>query len=71
MFNQGDLIELEGSEDKYIVLKTINDLGKFFLVLANEDEPTMLKFCVLEGDKVKIIQDPKVIEYITKKVEEK
>lgn len=71
MFNQGDVIELEGSDQKYVVLKTITDLGKFFLVLAEEDDPTQLKYCVLEGSSVKIIQDPKLIEYITNKIENK
>lgn len=69
MFNQGDQIELEGSTTKYVVLKTINDLGKFFLVLADEEEPTQLKFCLLEGSSVKIIQDPKLIDYIASKIE--
>lgn len=71
MFNQGDVIELEGSDIKYVVLKSITDLGKFFLVLAEEDDPTQLKYCVLEGSSVKIIQDPKLIEYITNKIENK
>ena len=71
MFKQGDVIELDGLEDKFVVLKLINDLGKFFLVLAPEDDPTQLKFCVLENNTVKIIQDPKVIEEITNKLEEK
>lgn len=71
MFNQGDVIELEGSDLKYVVLKSITDLGKFFLVLAEEDDPTQLKYCVLEGSSVKIIQDPKLIEYITNKIENK
>ena len=71
MFKQGDVIELEGSDEKYVVLKLINDLGKFFLVLAPEEDPTQLKFCVLEGSSVKIVQDPKVIEMITNKLETK
>ena len=71
MFKQGDIIELEGLEDKFVVLKLINDLGKFFLVLAPEDDPTQLKFCVLENNTVKIIQAPKVIEEITNNLEEK
>lgn len=71
MFKQGDILQLEGSDDKYVVLKLINDLGKFFLVLALEEDPTQLKFCILEGSSVKIIQDPKVIELITNKLEEK
>lgn len=71
MFNQGDVIELEGSDLKYVVLKSITDLGKFFLILAEEDDPTQLKYCVLEGSSVKIIQDPKLIEYITNKIENK
>lgn len=71
MFNQGDVIELEGSDLKYVVLKSITDLGRFFLVLAEEDDPTQLKYCVLEGSSVKIIQDPKLIEYITNIIENK
>lgn len=71
MFKQGDLIELEGLEEKFVVLKQINDLGKIFIVLASEDDPTQLKFCVLENNTVKIIQDPKVIEEITNKIEQK
>ena len=67
MFNKGDVIELEGSEERYVVLKYFQDLGKFFIVLAKEDEPTALKFCFLDQDKVKEITDPKLIENISEK----
>ena len=67
MFNNGDLITLEGSDDKYVILKSFQDLGKFFLVIAKEDEPTILKFCILEKDKVVEVHDPKLIEYISNK----
>lgn len=69
MFNPGDALELEGLEGKYIVLKSVNDLGKIYLVLAEESEPTILKYCVLDGSEIKIIQDPKIIEYISNKIE--
>lgn len=69
MFNPGDVIELAGFENKFVVLKTINDLGKFFVVLTDQEDPTQLKFCVLEGSTIKIIQDPKLIDYITSKIE--
>lgn len=68
MFNQGDVIELEGFEEKYVVLKYINDMGKIFLVLADSNESTIIKYCALEGSKIKVIQDPKIIEYITDKI---
>lgn len=69
MFNAGDIIELEGSDSKYVVLKTVNDLGKIFIVLTDQEEPTLIKFCVLEGDRIKVIQDPKLIDKITKMIE--
>lgn len=71
MFNQGDLIELDGSDTKYVVVKTINDSGRFFLIITEQDEPTQLKYCLLDGGSVKIIQDPSIIEYITNKIESK
>lgn len=70
MFNQGDVIELEGSAEKYVVLKIINDQSKFYLVLSSEEDPTILKFCFLDGNNLKIIQDPKTIEYISSKIED-
>lgn len=69
MFNAGDIIELEGSDSKYVVLKTVNDLGKIFILLTDQEEPTLIKFCVLEGDRIKVIQDPKLIDKITKMIE--
>ena len=66
MFNKGDIIELEGSEDKYVVIKYFQDQGKIFVILANDNEPTILKFCFLDSDKLKEINDPKLIEYLTK-----
>lgn len=71
MLNKGDMIELEGSDDKYVVVKYFQDQGRFFVILARDDEPTILKFCFLDQDKIKEINDPKLIEYLTKVSKEK
>jgi len=71
MLNKGDMIELEGSLDKYVVVKYFQDQGRFFVILARDDEPTILKFCFLDQDKIKEINDPKLIEYLTKVSKEK
>lgn len=71
MLNKGDMIELEGSDDKYVVVKYFQDQGRFFVILARDDEPTILKFCFLDQDKIKEISDPKLIEYLTKVSKEK
>ena len=71
MLSKGDMIELEGSDDKYVVIKYFQDQGKFFVILANENEPTLLKYCFLDQDTIKEINDPKLIEYLTKLSKEK
>lgn len=65
MLNKGDIIELDGNDDKYIVIKSIEEYGKYFVILAKEEEPTILKFCFLDQDKIKEINDPKVIEHLS------
>ena len=67
MLNRGDIIELNGI-DEYVVGDIFSDLSKVFVYLIDNEEPTNVKFGIMDENNIIEITDPEVIEYLVNKM---